>query len=75
MTKLRRGRAAIARLVSIVDGSEDAIIGYGLDGSITDWNQAATRLYGYSAEEAIGCNAHILASPSHPDELTEMLKI
>ena len=73
MTELRRGREAIARLAAIVDGSEDAIIGYGLDGVITDWNKAATRLYGYSAEEAIGRNASILAPQNRPDELTMIL--
>ena len=55
---------ATARLAAIVEGSEDAIIGYRLDGVITDWNQAATRLYGYSAEEAIGHNVSILEPPS-----------
>ena len=54
---------ATARLAAIVEGSEDAIIGYRLDGVITDWNQAATRLYGYSAEEAIGRNVVIPSSP------------
>ena len=59
------GQEAAARLAAIVEGSEDAIIGWRLDGVITDWNQAATRLYGYSAEEAIGQNAldHRTSSP------------
>jgi PAS domain S-box-containing protein len=64
---------AKARLASIVEGSEDAIVGYRLDGVITDWNQAATRLYGYPAEEAIGHNASFLAPPSRSGELTEIL--
>jgi two-component system cell cycle sensor histidine kinase/response regulator CckA len=64
---------AKARLASIVEGSEDAILGYRLDGVITDWNQAATRLYGYPAEEAIGCNASFLVPISRADELTEIL--
>jgi PAS domain S-box-containing protein len=73
MTKLRRGRAAIARLAAIVEGSEDAMIGYRLDGVITDWNQAATRLYGYSAEEAIGQNLSITVPPNLKNETTEIL--
>jgi PAS domain S-box-containing protein len=64
---------AKARLASIVEGSEDAILGYTLDGVITDWNQAATRLYGYSAEEAIGRNSSFLAPPSRSDESIEIL--
>jgi PAS domain S-box-containing protein len=70
---LRLTQDATARLASIVEGSEDAILGYRLDGIITDWNHAATRLYGYSAEEAIGQNLSILVPPSRPGELTQIL--
>jgi len=39
---------------AIVKYSDDAIIGVNLQGTITAWNPAATRMYGWSAEEAIG---------------------
>jgi len=65
---------AKARLAAIVEGSEDAIIAYRLDGVITDWNQAAMRLYGYSAEEAIGHNVSFLELPIDANEYQEMLK-
>jgi len=64
-----QGQDAIARLAAIVEGSEDAIIGYGLDGITTDWNQAATRLYGYSAEEAIGKSISVIVPSSRASEL------
>jgi len=39
---------------AIVKYSDDAIIGVNLQGTITAWNPAATRMYGWSADEAIG---------------------
>jgi PAS domain S-box-containing protein len=72
---VRRGKGpeAAARLSAIVEGSEDAILAYELDGVITEWNPAATRLFGYSAEEAIGQNVSILETPLHPNEYTKIL--
>jgi PAS domain S-box-containing protein len=75
-----RGRekmeAVVARtslLASIVDSSDDAITAKTPEGLITSWNRAAERMYGYTAEEAIGQSANILMSPDRPGELSEIL--
>lgn len=47
-------------LASIVESGDDAIISTNLDGIMTSWNKGAERLFGYSAEEAIGQPATIL---------------
>ena len=58
-----RGERIRARLADIVEHSDDAIISCGLDRKILTWNAAAERLFGYTAAEAIGCDAHEFVPP------------
>src|SRR5438876_971167 len=69
----RQVAAAHAQVAAIVEASEDAIFGWALDGTITSWNPAAARLYGYSVEEAVGQPVTLLFPPDHRDELPELL--
>lgn len=69
-------RAEIERvrhLAAVVTGSQDAVLSKDRDGIVTSWNPAAERLYGYSAEEAIGKHISFLVPEDHHGEEKEIL--
>ncbi len=61
-------------LAAIVESSDDAIVAKNLDGQIQSWNDAATRMYGYAADEAMGRPIDILI-PDDPQRRQEELDI
>jgi PAS domain S-box-containing protein len=60
-------------LASIVASSDDAIISKNLDGIITSWNKSAERMYGYTAEEAIGQSIMLVVPHDRRDEEATIL--
>ena len=70
----RRPQAsANARLAAIINSSFDAIISKDLDSIITSWNLAAERMFGYSAEEAVGQSILILIPDALQSEEAEII--
>jgi PAS domain S-box-containing protein len=63
-----------AYLAAIVSSADDAIVAHDLDGTITLWNNAAERLLGYTAEQAIGQPTIMLFPPERRDEEVATLK-
>src|SRR3569833_236416 len=68
-----RSREELAQKAAIVESSGDAIIGKSLTGVITSWNAAATRLFGYTANEIVGKPVTTLIPAERRHEEPEML--
>jgi PAS domain S-box-containing protein len=58
---------------AVVESSTDAIITKAPDGTITAWNPAAERLFGFTTAEAVGSRVDIIYPPERRTELSEML--
>lgn len=63
-----RAEAARALLATVVQCSDDAVIGHTFDGTVLCWNPAAERLYGHSAGEVIGKKLPVLSAPERAGE-------
>ena len=70
----RRAQDALTKLASIVETSADAIIGQTLDGTVTTWNAAAQRLFGYMLGEVQGKHIGLLAPPDKSGEVAAILE-
>ena len=69
----KRTDLARAHLAAIVESSDDAIVSKTLQSIILSWNQGAERLFGYSADEAIGQPITMLLPPDRRDEEQQIL--
>ncbi len=74
ITEEWRGRMARLNLASIVESSNDAIVGKTLEGIVTSWNQAAEAMFGYTADEMIGQPITLLHPPDRMSEEAMILE-
>jgi two-component system CheB/CheR fusion protein len=74
ISALEQARSRLAQLSAIVESSDDAIMATTLDGVVTTWNKGASRVYGYSMEEAVGRHASFLYPPGRKEELDVVLQ-
>jgi PAS domain S-box-containing protein len=71
--QIARTQQSESRLAAIVESSEDPILSKDLDGNITSWNAAATRLFGYEAAEILGQSILVLVPTERHGEEQEIL--
>jgi len=73
ITERKQSADNAAFLASIVQSSEDSIVGMGLDGIILSWNASSERFWGYTAEEVIGKHLKILFPAERANEFEHNL--
>lgn len=71
--RMQQDAAKCLRFVSMVESSNDAVVGKTLEGIITDWNSGAERLYGFTAREVMGKPISLLSPPDRPDEIPRLI--
>src|SRR5260221_1077337 len=65
ITDLKDAEQELSRLASIVESSNDAIIGTSLEGLVQSWNSGAHGIYGYKAAEIVGRDCGMLLPPGN----------
>jgi PAS domain S-box-containing protein len=73
ITDRKRAETAAMRLAAVVRSSHDAIVAKDLNGTITDWNHSAERIFGYKAKEIIGKSILTLIPKDRVKEEAEIL--
>src|ERR1039458_9248639 len=74
ITERKKAEETVRRLASIVEFSEDAIIGKNIDGVITSWNRGAEKIYGYTRGEVVGRDLSFLLPPERQTEVQAIME-
>ena len=74
VTERKKAEETVQKLASIVEFSEDAILGKSMDGKITSWNRAAEKMYGYTRGEVVGRDLSFLVPPGRQAEIQAIME-
>jgi diguanylate cyclase (GGDEF)-like protein/PAS domain S-box-containing protein len=72
-SRCERAEESQARLKAVVTALDEGVISTALDGTITEWNPAAEKIYGYPKKEILGRSLTLLVSPGSRDEVAASL--
>ncbi|MBZ5546587.1 MAG: PAS domain S-box protein [Acidobacteriia bacterium] len=70
-----RAERTTREMAAIVEYSDDAIFSKSPDGTVTSWNRGAERLYGFSAQEAVGASVYQLAPIERREEVERIIQV
>ena len=70
----QQSERTLSHLATIVESSDDGIVGMELDGTVRSWNLGAERLYGYSADEVVGHSVAMLIPAQSLSKAAGLLK-
>jgi PAS domain S-box-containing protein len=74
ITSRKEAEQVERRLAAIVESSDDAIVSKDLNGIVISWNQAAEKMFGYSAKEMIGRSITTIIPPELQDDERKILE-
>ncbi len=68
ITRIKQHERDARHFAAIVESSEDAIVSKDLNGTVTSWNPAAERIFGYASEEIVGRSIRLIVPPDRQQE-------
>ncbi|MFW2490154.1 PAS domain S-box protein [Clostridium chromiireducens] len=74
ITNRVKNEEEIRKLASLVENTDDAIIGKDLEGVITSWNLGAEKIYGYKREEVLGKHISVIIPEDKINDFCEIMK-